>query len=66
MLNTLNLPPLRSREEMLQILQDHEYGFLPPPPDFLSFKIKEDDILNFCAGHAVCHQITAVCGIGDR
>ena len=33
LLKERNLPPLRSREKMLQILQEEEYGFLPPAPE---------------------------------
>lgn len=66
MLKDRNLPTLRSREEMLRILQENEYGFLPPDPDYIKFQIKENIIPNFCAGNAVCHQVVAVCGIGSR
>lgn len=64
--NTMNtllheraLPPLLSREEMLDILQREEYGYLPPKPDSLVFEVTENIIRNFCAGKAVCSKITA-------
>lgn len=53
------LPPLLSREEMLNILQREEYGYLPPKPDSLVFEVTENIIRNFCAGKAVCSKITA-------
>lgn len=66
MVRARNLPPLCSREEMLSVLQEQEYGFLPPPPTTLSFQVQENIIPNFCAGNADCHRVTAVCGIGDK
>ena len=33
MLKERNLPELKSREEMLEILQREEYGYLPEPPE---------------------------------
>jgi hypothetical protein len=36
MLEERNLPELKTREEMLQILQQEEYGFLPEAPEALS------------------------------
>ena len=32
------LPPLLSREEMLEIIQREEYGFMLPPPEKISFE----------------------------
>lgn len=53
------LPPLKSREEMLEILQREEYGYMLPKPESISFEEENDVILNFCAGKAVCNKITA-------
>ena len=43
MLNTLlkerNLPPLQSREQMLDILQKEVYGYIPAKPESLSFEV---------------------------
>ena len=51
MLNELlakrNLPPLRSREEMVEILQREEYGYLPPR---ISYTVRtENAFVNFAA-----------------
>ena len=53
------LPPLKSREEMLEILQREEYGYMLEKPQNLCFEEEKDVILNFCAGKAVCNKITA-------
>ena len=54
MLNELlasrNLPPLKSRGEMLEIMQREVYGFLPPKPESVSFDVEKDIIRRFCAG----------------
>ncbi|MBO4887709.1 MAG: hypothetical protein J5589_05295 [Firmicutes bacterium] len=60
------VPPLKSREEMLRILQEEEYGFLPPPPVELYFTKEENVIPNFCAGKAPCDRITAHCRIRTK
>ena len=35
-----NLPELKSRAEMLEILQREEYGYLPPKPDAITWEEK--------------------------
>ena len=66
LLKERNLPPLLPREEMLTILQREEYGFLPPPPEALSFRVEKNTILNFCAGKATCDKVTAECTVGGK
>ena len=56
-----NLPELQSREEMLSILQNEIYGFVPDKPDEESFSVEKDVIKNFCGGKAVCNRVTANC-----
>jgi hypothetical protein len=46
-----NPPPLRSREEMLELLQQEEYGYLPSPPDAMTWESRTV-LPNFCAGKA--------------
>lgn len=62
MLNKLiqerKLPPLSSREEMLEILQREEYGFLPDRPIKTEYIVEENIINNFCAGKAKLNKIT--------
>lgn len=60
MLKARNLPPLQTREEMLEILQREEYGYLPEAPEALSFEWGEKLSPNYCAGKAIgfkmrCH-----------
>ena len=38
MLNDISLPELKSREEMLEILQKEEYGYLPDKPEKVEFE----------------------------
>lgn len=54
------LPELRSRDEMLQILFEEEYGFMPKLPDEISFQ--EEHLTSgccTCAGHATFTNVTA-------
>ena len=44
MLEERNLPQLRSREEMLDILLKEEYGYMPPEPEGIAYKAKENEI----------------------
>ncbi len=60
------LPLLKSRVEMLEILQREEYGYMPPKPESLSFEEESDIILNFCAGKAVCNKISAKAVINGK
>jgi len=60
------LPPLKNREEMLNILLSEEYGYLPPNPDEISFEVQDNFIPKFCAGNADCKKVTINCKIGDE
>ena len=66
MLNERNVPDLKSRDEMLCVLQNEVYGFLPPTPDSISFKVTENTICNFCAGKAVLNKVITECRIGSK
>ena len=59
------LPPLLSREEMLQRLLSQEYGHLPEKPEKLAFKTEVLPDLTF-GGKAVCNRVTAQCVIRGR
>lgn len=65
-LNEKNLPPLKSREEMLEILQREEYGYMPPKPDKMSYKVTDDFIPNFCAGKVISQKVEITSVIGDK
>lgn len=61
-LKSRNLPELpQNREEILQILQREEYGFLPQAP--LSLRFEERNVIkkDFAAGKASLKEITAYC-----
>ena len=66
LLKERGLPPLASREEMLELLQREEYGYLPPRPETLSFRVQANVILNFCAGKATCDKVTAEGTVGGK
>lgn len=59
MLKERNIPALKSRKEMLDILFEEEYGNLPPLPEKTEWEVKEKVIPNFCAGKAIAYKITA-------
>ena len=60
------LPSLKSRAEMLEILQREEYGYLPKKPEQIRFEETENYILNFCAGKANASKIVATCVLGGK
>ena len=57
LLKERNLPELKSREEMLEILQREEYGYLPAPPEELRFEFVEKLSPAYCAGKAVGNRM---------
>jgi len=70
MLNTLlkerNLPPLQSREQMLDILQKEVYGYIPAKPESLSFEVVDKVAPSFCAGKVRGDRVVAHCTIGGK
>ncbi len=60
------LPPLSSREEMLSILLEREYGQMPPSPSALRFDSVKNTVPHFCGGRATVERVTAVCTVGER
>lgn len=61
-----NLPKLLSRNEMLNVLFEEEYGYLPQKPTNSSWKAEENTVGNFCAGKAVLNKITMTCELGEK
>lgn len=61
-----NVPPLKSREEMLEILLKEEFGSMPPLPESIDFETEEGVIPNFCAGKAYCCRVTARCVVNGK
>ena len=45
-----NVPELKSREEMLELVYTDLYGYMPPKPEKISFEVEEAVIPKFCAG----------------
>lgn len=66
MLTDRNIPALKSRDEMLQIMEEEVYGFLPPKPDSISFNVRENIVNNFCAGKAVLNKVAADLKLGEK
>ena len=60
------IPPLRTRTEMLEILQREEYGYLPEKPEAISWQVKDNCIPSFCAGKvtALSVSLTALALLG--
>ena len=49
-----NVPELKSREEMLELIYTDLFGYMPPKPEEISYEVEEAVIPKFCAGKAVC------------
>ena len=65
-LEGFGVPELLSKDEMLDILFKEEYGYMPPAPSAISWRVEEDIIPKFCAGKAVENKITADCVINGK
>ena len=65
-LNEKNLPALRTREEMLAILLEEEYGQLPPKPEKLTFEEAGKVHPSIAAGRASCNKHIAHCVIDGK
>ena len=66
LLKERNIPNLLPRAQALELLQREEYGFLPAPPDALSFSAQENIIPRFCGGNAELHHITVHCIVNGK
>lgn len=64
LLQQKELPPLRTRAEMLDILQREEYGYLPPLPDEMHWEISTMPVPNFCAGKATLEKLAITVRVG--
>ena len=60
------IPALKSREEMLNVLHKEVYGYLPEVPTEISFSVKKNVDDNFCAGHAYLHEVTVNCTVNGN
>ena len=66
MLTARGVPALRSREEMLEILQREEYGYLPQKPDRMEWSIRENCIPSFCAGKVTAQRVDLTVYLGEK
>lgn len=64
-LNQRKLPPLLSREEMLEIIQQEEYGYLPKPPDAVNWETVETDT-DYMDGKATYHKVMLTVTVDDK
>ena len=53
-----NVPSLKSRAEMLELLQREEYGCLPKAPESFVWEAEPGIADNFCAGKATLEKLT--------
>lgn len=60
------LPKLLRRNEMLNVLFEEAYGYLPQKPTNLSWKVEENVVKKFCAGKAVLNRITMTCELAEK
>ena len=61
-----NLPPLKSKAEMLEIMLSEEYGHLPPVPSKISWESFSLGIGTFCTGRATIQGINCKCEINGK
>lgn len=66
MLRERNLPGLLPREQMLEMLHQEVFGFLPAKPESLTFEDAGKVFPRFCSGDAECRKIVAKCVIGGK
>lgn len=66
MLKARALPALRPREEMLELLFEHAYGYPVVKPEEVYFEELEKPDPGFCAGKAVLHKIAAKCKVNGK
>lgn len=66
MLKERNVPELKSREEMMELVFTELFGYMPPKPEKISYEVEEDIIPKFCAGKAVCNRVTVNCIINGK
>ena len=60
------LPPLKSKDEMLQIMLSEEYGNLPPIPQRILWEEIPLGIGTFCTGLASIKMIKCICEINGK
>ena len=66
LLDQRNLPALKSRGEMLDILQREVYGYIPAKPENLKFTVHKNVVSNYCGGKAEIRRIIVECTVNGR
>ena len=66
LINERKLPALPSKEEIYEILQREEYGFMPPPPEKISFSKREMRTDNDFCGKGKMWEITITCTVKGK
>ena len=66
MLLERNVPQLLPREQMIQMLLEEVFGYLPPKPESLAFEDQGKIFPRFCSGDAECRKIVANCVIEGK
>ena len=66
LLSGRKVPELKSREEMLDILQKEVYGYMPPEPTELTFTTEYDVVSTYAAGKAKIREVTVDCVVNGK
>ena len=60
------VPQLKTRDEMLDILQKEVYGYMPPEPTELTFETDYDVVSTYAAGKAKIREVTVNCKVNGK
>lgn len=63
LITSRSLPPLLPTDQMVELIQKEQYGYLPPP-DALSWEIQKNIVPRFCGGSARLDLVTLTCTLG--
>lgn len=66
LLNERKIPDFLSKEEMLEILQREEYGYMPEKPEKTTYKVTENFGGTFCAGKAKLSKVEITCTVKGK
>ena len=60
------VPELKTRDEMLDLLQKEVYGYMPPEPTELTFTTEYDVVSTYAAGKARIREVTVDCKVNGK
>ncbi len=66
LLTKRNLPELKTRDEMLEVMQREVYGYMPAAPEKIEFTEKRNAVSDYCAGKAFLNKVTATCTVNGQ